>query len=68
MLSRFDRLAYHSQHLSFLINATVMQQAARLVTRTPRPAIDYSVWKCLQHRRIALHRQADPSHALEAGY
>lgn len=39
MLSRLDRLAYRSQHLSFLINATVMQEAARLVTRTPRPYV-----------------------------
>ncbi|HEY5946996.1 MAG TPA: methyltransferase domain-containing protein [Kofleriaceae bacterium] len=57
MLSRFDRLAYHSQHLSFLINATVMEEAARLVTRNPRPVIDYAVWKCLQHRRSELHRR-----------
>ena len=57
MLSRFDRLAYHSQHLSFLINATVMEEAARLVTRNPRPVIDYAVWKCLQHRRAKLHRR-----------
>ena len=33
MLTRLDRLAYHCQHLSFLINATVMEEAARLVTR-----------------------------------
>jgi ubiquinone/menaquinone biosynthesis C-methylase UbiE len=57
MLSRLDRLAYHSQHLSFLINATVMEEAARLVTRNPRPVIDYAVWKSLQHRRSELHRR-----------
>ena len=57
MLSRIDRLAYHSQHLSFLINATVMEGAARLVARNPRPPIDYTVWKCLQHRRSELHRR-----------
>jgi ubiquinone/menaquinone biosynthesis C-methylase UbiE len=56
-LRRLDRVAYHSQHLSFLINATVMQEATRLITRKPRPAIDYSVWKCLQHRRTELHRR-----------
>ena len=33
MLSRLDRLAYHGQHLSFLINATVMEEAARLCDR-----------------------------------
>jgi ubiquinone/menaquinone biosynthesis C-methylase UbiE len=57
MLSRFDRLAYHSQHLSFLINATVMEEAARLVTRQRRPALDDAVWKTLHHRRAELHRR-----------
>lgn len=57
MLSRLDRLAYHSQHLSFLINATVMEETARLVTRNPRPPVDYAVWKVLQHRRAELHRR-----------
>lgn len=57
MLSRLDRLAYHSQHLSFLINATVMQEAARLVSRQPRPVIDQAVLRCLQQRRTELHRR-----------
>jgi ubiquinone/menaquinone biosynthesis C-methylase UbiE len=57
MLTRLDRLAYHSQHLSFLINATMMEEAARLVTRRPRPDVDYTVWKLLQHRRNDLHRR-----------
>ncbi|MDB4953481.1 MAG: Methyltransferase type 11 [Myxococcales bacterium] len=57
MLSRIDRLAYHSQHLSFLINATVMEEAARLLSRNKRPAIDYEAWKLLQHRRTELHRR-----------
>jgi ubiquinone/menaquinone biosynthesis C-methylase UbiE len=57
MLSRFDRLAYHSQHLSFLINATVMEEAARLVTRSPRVKVDSAVWKALQRRRLELHRR-----------
>lgn len=56
MLSRIDRLAYHTQQLTFLVNATVMEEAARLVTRNPRPKIDYAVWKCLQNRRTELHR------------
>jgi ubiquinone/menaquinone biosynthesis C-methylase UbiE len=56
MLSRIDRLAYHSQHLSWLINVTVMEEAARIVSRKARPAIDDSVWRCLQHRRTELHR------------
>src|SRR5262245_38689805 len=57
MLSRFDRLAYPSQHFSFLINATMMEEAARLLTRNRRPAVDHSVWRCLQHRRAELHRR-----------
>ena len=56
MLSRIDRLAYHSQHISWLINATVMEEAARIVSRRARPTIDESVFKCLQHRRTELHR------------
>ncbi len=55
MLSRLDRLAYRSQHLSLLINATVMQEAARLVTRTPRPAIRSAEVRCLMRRREELH-------------
>src|SRR5450432_1340225 len=57
MLSRFDRLAYHSQHLSFMINATVMQEAARIATRTPRPKISADVLRVLQRRRQELHRK-----------
>ncbi|MGE5187173.1 MAG: class I SAM-dependent methyltransferase [Acidobacteriota bacterium] len=57
MLSRFDRLAYHSQHLSFLINATVMEEAARFIARNPRMKMDYAVWRALQRRRGELHRR-----------
>ncbi len=56
MLSRLDRLAYHSQHLSFLINATVMQEAARIVSRAPRPHLSPSAIRTLRERRLALHR------------
>jgi len=55
MLSRLDRLAYRSQHLSFLINATVMQEAARLVTRTPRPVVPGAEVRALLRRRDELH-------------
>jgi ubiquinone/menaquinone biosynthesis C-methylase UbiE len=55
MLSRLDRLAYHGQHLSFLINATVMEEAARLVTRNKRVPVDQVVWRALQKRRSELH-------------
>jgi ubiquinone/menaquinone biosynthesis C-methylase UbiE len=57
MLSKIDRLAYHSQHLSFLINATVMQETARLLSRQKRPHIDEAAWRLLQHRRGELHRR-----------
>ena len=55
MLSRLDRLAYRSQHLSLLINATVMQEAARLVTGTPRPVIPPAEVRALMRRRTLLH-------------
>ncbi len=55
MLSRFDRLAYRSQHLSFLINATFLQEAARLVTRKPRPKVDVSELRAVLRRRDELH-------------
>src|SRR5688572_23889022 len=55
MLSRLDRLVYRSQHLSFLINATVMQEAARLVMRAPRPAIPSAELRALMRRRAELH-------------
>ena len=57
MLSRITRLAYHSQHISFLINATVMQEAARIVTRAPRPKIDPDILRALHERRAELHRR-----------
>jgi ubiquinone/menaquinone biosynthesis C-methylase UbiE len=55
MLSRLDRFAYRSQHLSLLINATVMQEAARLMSRTPRPVIPGSEVRALLRRRDELH-------------
>lgn len=55
MLTRLDRLAYRSQHLSFLINATVMQEAARFVTRTPRPELSRDELRALLRRRNELH-------------
>lgn len=57
MLSRLDRLAYHSQHISFLINATVIEEATRLVIRTPRTDIDQAVFRALQKRRVGLHER-----------
>jgi ubiquinone/menaquinone biosynthesis C-methylase UbiE len=57
MLSRLDRLAYHSAHLSWLVNATVMEEATRLVTRQKRPTIDLGAIRFLQRRRNELHRR-----------
>ena len=51
------RLAYNAQHLSFLINATVMDEAARLVTRTRRPQLPHDVIQLLSRRRAELHRR-----------
>jgi ubiquinone/menaquinone biosynthesis C-methylase UbiE len=57
MLSRLDRLAYHSQHLSWLVNATVVEEATRLVTRQKRHTIDVETMRFLQRRRVELHRR-----------
>ncbi|MBK9032569.1 MAG: class I SAM-dependent methyltransferase [Myxococcales bacterium] len=37
MLSRVDHVAYRAQQLGLLLGATVLQESARLLTRTPRP-------------------------------
>jgi len=66
MLSRLDRLAYRSQHLGFLINATVMQEAARLITRTPRPHVEPAQLRALLRRRDELHARDLAN--VEAGY
>ncbi|MDQ3368747.1 MAG: class I SAM-dependent methyltransferase [Myxococcota bacterium] len=66
MLSRLDRLAYRSQHLSFAVNATVMQEAARLITRTPRPEISTSELKAVIRRLRALHERDLAN--VDAGY
>jgi len=55
VLSFLDRLAYRSQHLSFLINATVMQEAARLLAGAPRPYVPAAEMRALLRRRDALH-------------
>lgn len=55
MLRLLDRIAYRSQHLSFLIHATVLQEAARIVSRTPRPKVEAEQLRALLRRRDALH-------------
>jgi SAM-dependent methyltransferase len=66
MLSRIERLAYHSQHFTFLVNATVMEETARLLSRNPRPHMSFAVWKTLRDRRAELHRRDLAN--VEAGY
>jgi ubiquinone/menaquinone biosynthesis C-methylase UbiE len=66
MLSRIDRLAYHSQHITFLLNATVMEETARLFSRNPRPHVPFAAWKSLRERRAELHRRDLAN--VEAGY
>lgn len=55
MLSRLDRLAYRSQHFGLLLNATLAQEAVRIVTRTPRPTLKPDELKLLFKRRTELH-------------
>lgn len=55
MPSALDRLAYRGQHLSFLINSTVLQETARALSGQPRPRLTRDVLKTLLARRRALH-------------
>ena len=54
-LSRLDRVAYKTQHFSFLVNATLLQETARVLTRAPRPHMAQSVWRALRRRHEDLH-------------
>jgi ubiquinone/menaquinone biosynthesis C-methylase UbiE len=54
-LGTFDRLAYRSQHWSLLIQATLVQEAARLVARLPRPTLSSQEIRATLRRRAALH-------------
>jgi len=54
-LSRVDRVAYRTQHWSFLLNATLLQETARLLTRTPRPHVSWPVVQALRRRHADLH-------------
>ncbi|MEJ7600243.1 MAG: class I SAM-dependent methyltransferase [Kofleriaceae bacterium] len=55
MLSLLDRIKYTGQHWSFLLNATLMQEAARFVTRTPRVTVPPAQMKTILSRRKQLH-------------
>ncbi len=54
-LGTLDRLAYHSQHLSFLLQATIVQEAARLVSRLPRPQLSRAEIRAVLRRKDELH-------------
>ena len=54
-LSRLDRLAYHGQHLGLFLQATVLQEVARLATRSPRPVLGKAELTTLMNRHRALH-------------
>jgi ubiquinone/menaquinone biosynthesis C-methylase UbiE len=54
-LGTFDRLAYHSQHLSFLLQATLVQEATRWMSRLPRPRLAGDEVRAVMRRRDALH-------------
>jgi ubiquinone/menaquinone biosynthesis C-methylase UbiE len=66
MLHAVDRAAYHLQHLSFLLQATVYQETARLLARQPRPSISKEVLRELQQRSRALSEE--DLHNVELGH
>ena len=54
-LSRLDRVAYRAQQFSFLVNATILQETARLLSRTPRATLPDGVQDMLKRRTAALY-------------
>jgi ubiquinone/menaquinone biosynthesis C-methylase UbiE len=54
-LSSIDRLAYRSQHWSMLIQATLLQEATRWVSRMPRPRLSGAEVRAVLRRRAELH-------------
>ncbi|HEX3759256.1 MAG TPA: class I SAM-dependent methyltransferase [Kofleriaceae bacterium] len=54
-LGPLDRLAYRSQHWSLLIQATLLQEATRLVSRLPRPRLSGAEIRAVLRRRAELH-------------
>jgi ubiquinone/menaquinone biosynthesis C-methylase UbiE len=53
-LSLRDRVAYRAQQWSFLVNATLLQETARLLTGTPRPPIPRETVGILRRRAAEL--------------
>ena len=54
-LSRLDRVAYRAQQLSFLLNATVLQETARFLSRIPREQVPRDVLATLRRRTTELY-------------
>ncbi len=54
-LSRLARARYRTQHFSFLVNATLLQETARMLSRVPRPKVALPVWRALRRRHEELH-------------
>ena len=54
-LRSIDRFAYRSQHWSFLLQATLLQEATRLVSGLPRPRLSGSEVRAVLRRRAELH-------------
>jgi ubiquinone/menaquinone biosynthesis C-methylase UbiE len=54
-LRPLDRFAYRSQHWSFLLQATLVQEATRWVSRLPRPRMRGAEVRAVLRRRDELH-------------
>jgi ubiquinone/menaquinone biosynthesis C-methylase UbiE len=54
-LGPFDRLAYRSQHWSLLLQATLLQEATRFMSRLPRPRLSGAEIRAVLRRRAELH-------------
>jgi ubiquinone/menaquinone biosynthesis C-methylase UbiE len=54
-LGPLDRLAYRSQHWSLLLQATLLQEATRLMSRLPRPRLRGAEVRAVLRRRDELH-------------
>ena len=54
-LRPLDRFAYRSQHWSFLLHATLVQEATRWVSRLPRPRMAGAEIRAVLRRRDELH-------------
>jgi ubiquinone/menaquinone biosynthesis C-methylase UbiE len=66
ILGPLDRLAYRSQHWSFLIQATLVQEAARFAARLPRHKLSPDELRVLMRRQQELHARDLAN--VEAGY